>query len=59
MRAMAVDGRVKLDERDELLRAAATDRLGTDPQIIVIRQSDEQIRKQAEEAGLTEERAQQ
>lgn len=56
---MAVEGRVKLDERDELLRAAAADRLGTDPQVIVIRQSDEQIRKQAEEAGLTEERAQQ
>lgn len=56
---MAVEGRVKFDEQAELLRQAAADRLGEDPQVVVIRQSDEQIRKQAEEQGLTEERAQQ
>lgn len=45
---MAVKGRKKFDERDELLRAAAAQRLGGDPQVVVLRQSDEQIRKQAE-----------
>lgn len=55
---MAVEGRVKLNEQDELLRAAAAERLGEDPQVIVIRQSDEQIRKQAKADGLTEARAQ-
>lgn len=44
---MAED-RVKLDEQAELLRAAAAERLGEDPPVIVIRRSDEQIRKQAE-----------
>jgi hypothetical protein len=56
---MAVDGRVALDQENELLRRAAADRLGEDPPVIVIRQSDEQIRKLAEERGLAEERAQQ
>lgn len=56
---MAVEGPVKFDERDEMLRRAAADRLGEDPRVIVIRQSDEQIRRQAEEQGLTEARAQQ
>lgn len=50
---------VKLDQQNELLRAAAAERLGEDPQVIVIRQSDERIRKLAEEQGLTEARAQQ
>ena len=56
---MAVEGRVALDQDNELLRRAAADRLGEDPPVTVIRQSDEQIRKQAEEQGLTEARAQQ
>jgi hypothetical protein len=56
---MAVEGRVALDQENELLRRAAADRLGEDPQVIVIRRSDEQIRKEAEEQGLTEARAQQ
>lgn len=55
---MAVEGRVKLDEQAEMLRAAAADRLGDEPKVIVIRRSDEQIREQAERDGLTEERAQ-
>jgi hypothetical protein len=59
MSAMAVEGRVKFDEQNEMLRRAAADRLGEDPQVIVIRQSDEQIRQQAERDGLTEARAQQ
>jgi hypothetical protein len=45
---MAVKGRTKLDERDEMLRAAAAERLGEDSKVVVTRQSDEQIRKQAE-----------
>lgn len=56
---MAVDGRVKLDEQAELLHAAAAERLGEDPPVIVIRRSDEQLRNEAEAAGLTEARAQQ
>lgn len=56
---MAVEDRARLDQKDELLRAAAADRLGEDPQVVVVRQSDEQIRKEAERQGLTEERAQQ
>lgn len=51
--------RQRVSQEDELLRAAAAQRLGEDPQVIVIRRSDEQIRKEAEELGLTEERAQQ
>lgn len=45
---MAVQGRVKFDEQGEMLARAAAERLGEDPQVIVIRRSDEQIRKQAE-----------
>lgn len=43
---MAVEDRVKLDQEDELLRAAAAERLGKDPKIVVIRRSDEQVRRQ-------------
>lgn len=50
MSIVAVSDRVKLDQEDELLRAAATERLGTDPEVIVIRRSDEQVRKQQAEA---------
>jgi hypothetical protein len=50
--------RQRVDERDELLRAAAAERLGEDPEVIVIRRSDEQLRKEAEDLGLTEARAQ-
>ena len=44
--------RQRVSQEDELLRSAAAQRLGEDPQVIVIRQSDEQIAKQAEEQGL-------
>lgn len=44
--------RRRVSQEDELLRSAAAQRLGEDPQVIVIRQSDEQIAKQAEEQGL-------
>lgn len=50
MSLMAVEDRVKLDQEDELLRAAAAERLGKDPEVIVIRRSDEQVRKQQVEA---------
>ena len=55
----ASEPRQRVTQEDEQLRAAAAERLGEDPQVIVIRRSDEQIRKEAEELGLTEERAQQ
>jgi hypothetical protein len=51
---MAVDDRVALDQENELLRRAAADRLGEDPVVVVIRRSDEQIRKQAEREDLGE-----
>ena len=51
--------RQPVTQEDEMLRAAAAERLGEDPTVIVIRRSDEQIRKQAEDLGLTEARAQQ
>ena len=44
--------RQRVTQDDEMLRSAAAQRLGEDPQVIVIRQSDEQIAKQAEEQGL-------
>jgi len=50
--------RQRVDEQNELLRAAAAERLGEDPEVIVIRKSDEQLRKEAEDLGLTEARAQ-
>ena len=53
------DARQRVSQNDEMLRAAAAQRLGEDPQVIVIRKSDEQIRKEAEKQGLTEARAQQ
>ena len=49
---MTEPGRQRVSQEDELLRSAAAQRLGEDPQVIVIRQSDEQIAKQAEEQGL-------
>jgi hypothetical protein len=51
--------RERFSNEDELLHAAAAQRLGEDPQVVVIRKSDEQLRKEAEEQGLTEARAQQ
>ncbi len=56
---MTEPARQPVTQEDEMLRAAAAQRLGEDPQVIVIRRSDEQIRKEAEDLGLTEERAQQ
>ena len=57
--AMAQPDRQPVTQQDEMLRSAAAERLGEDPVVIVIRRSDEQIRKQAEDLGLTEARAQQ
>ena len=50
--------RQRVTQEDELLRAAAAQRLGEDTPVIVIRRSDEQLREQAERDGLTEARAQ-
>jgi hypothetical protein len=50
--------RQRVTQEDELLRAAAAQRLGEDPPVVVIRRSDEQLREQAERDGLTEARAQ-
>ena len=43
--------RQRVTQDDEMLRSAAAQRLGEDPQVIVIRKSDEQIAQQAEEQG--------
>ena len=45
--------RQRVSQEDEQLRAAAAQRRGEDPQVVVIRQSDEQIAKLAQEQEAT------
>ena len=48
---MAVEGRQKFDEQAELQHKAAEERLSEDMEnVVVIRESDERLRKQAEAA---------
>lgn len=52
---MGQSERQRVTQGDELLRAAAAQRLSEEPEVVVLRRSDEQVRREAEEIVALEE----